>query len=219
MEIVYKKEQATNVFQVELVYVINNKVKMAIMNEEEYGWKFDLNLPDGEYLYKCIINNGIRINDPNANKFVKWVNGETWSMLKIHNGNIVPRMYPKTEFANFRVHNGTTGLGCKSVTYPRDSRCYVSFELNNVCGVHSVTTLWYQPDGSLYHIEESTIDAGDNAYTNYAETFWVNLNQITHPFKYGIWMVEIYVDGEQKIREYFTVNQGIVQQKLINFVV
>ena len=119
MEIVYKKEQATNVFQVELVYVINNKVKMAIMNEEDNCWKYDLNLTDGEYLYKFIINNGIRINDPNANKYVKWVNGETWSMLKIHNGNIVPRMYPKTEFANFRVHNGTTGLGCKSVTYQR----------------------------------------------------------------------------------------------------
>ena len=117
------------------------------------------------------------------------------------------------------MHNGTAGYGCKAVTYPRDSRCYVSFDLNNVCDVHSITALWYQPDGSLYHIEECTIDAYDNAYTNYAETFWVTLSQSTHPFKFGIWMVEIYVDGEQKIREYFTVNQGIVQQKLINFVV
>lgn len=219
MELVYKKEQATNVFQVELVYIYNDKAKTIQMEDKEYYWQAYIQLPDGEYLYKFILNNGIRINDPNAYGYAKWLNGETWSILKIHNGIPITKEYPKTEFVNFRVHNGIMGYGDRTIVYPRNTRCYISFDLKNVCGVHSIMSLWYQPDGSLYHIEESTIDADININSNYSETFWVNLNQNTHPFKYGIWMVEIYVDGEQKIREYFRVNQGVLQQNLINFVV
>lgn len=121
MKLVYRKEQATNVLQVELIYLYNDKVKTIQMKDMEYFWQTDIQLPDGEYLYKFILNNGIRINDPNAHRYAKWLNGETWSVLKIHDGIPITKEYQKTEFVNFRVHNGIMGYGDRTVVYPRNT--------------------------------------------------------------------------------------------------
>ena len=199
MEIICKRDLSTNVFMAELVYAINNKVKMLQMEPCSVGWKINMDLPDGEYPYKFILNNGIRMNDPEAYEYINWLNGETWSVLKVVNGEIQKSGYMATKLNNCFMHNG------KTLLYPRDRACHITFDLNDVKGVHSVTALWYQPDGSLYHIEEATIDAPDDAIYKYKESFWVNLKHDTHPFSCGIWMVEIFVDGDKKIREFFNV--------------
>lgn len=202
MEIIYKRDLCTNIFMAELVYAVNNKVKMLQMEPCNQGWKINLELPDGEYPYKFILNNGIRMNAPDAYEYINWLNGETWSVLKVVNGKIQKRKYNSVELNNFCVHNG------KTLLYPRERACHVSFDLNDVRGVHSITALWYQPDGSLYHIEEATVDAPNNAIHKFKESFWIDLKQDTHPFAYGIWMVEVYVDGDKKVREFFSVVRG-----------
>lgn len=178
MEIIYNRDLSTNVFMAELVYAVNNKVKMLLMEPCSQGWKANLELPDGEYPYKFILNNGIRMNDPDAYEYINWLNGETWSVLKVVNGEIQKKNYITAELNNFCVHNG------KTLLYPRNRTCHISFDLNNVCGVHSITALWYQPDGSLYHIEEATVDASKQSAYKFKESFWIDLEQNTHPFDY-----------------------------------
>ena len=156
MELICETGLHCNLFNVEVMYVINGRIKIIRMKPCSRGWKTDIELPDGEYQYKFILNNGIRMNDPNAYGYNVCLNDEVWSVLKIVNGKIQKgnKIIPK--FNKFIINNG------KMLLYPRNRACYVSFDLNDVCGVHSITALWYQPDGSLYHIEETTIETPIN---------------------------------------------------------
>lgn len=199
MELICETGLHCNVFNAEFIYVVNGKNKAIRMETCSQGWKTELELPDGEYYYKFILNNGIRMNDPNAYSYAVGLNDEVWSVLKVVNGKnqkgnkIIPKLN------KFIINNG------KKLLYPRNRACYVSFDLNGVCGVHSITALWYQPDGSLYHIEETTIETPINLLYTLKETFWVDFEKDTHPFDFGTWMVEIYVDGVKSVREFFNV--------------
>lgn len=205
VEISILKNNFTNIQSAQLLIVDNNRVKILPMKYSETAWNISLNLPDGEYLYKFILNNGIRMNDPNAYEFRECDNGEILSVLKISDGKVVRSNYKQSEISKFCIYTGSSPGSHKTIMYPRDRKCYARFELNNVIGTHSITVLWYQPDGSLYHIEETALIAVSRGHSSYSETLWVNLEKTTHNFEYGTWMTEIYIDGIKQIREYFNV--------------
>ncbi|MGN0375273.1 MAG: hypothetical protein ACI4EN_07215 [Butyrivibrio sp.] len=200
-DIYVSKNNMTNILSAELIYVFNRKVRTIAMEYCLTGWRISLDLPDGEYLYKFVFNDGIRMNDPEAYCYREWINGEVWSLLNIKDGKAVSRRYDAVNIRNVIVHSKSGKL----LQYPGDRRCYADFEINNVKGIHSLTILWYQPDGSLYHIEETTVRASGTGFSSFAETMWVELDMKSHSFDLGTWMVEVYADGIRQVREFFNV--------------
>ena len=90
-----------------------------------------------------------------------------------------------------------------------DEKFSISVDVSELTDIHSVTAIWYREDGSVYHIEEQTIDCPqDNYIYTVNAVFWIDIPAILYDTGNN-WTVEIYIDGALKIKDYFK-NENII---------
>lgn len=169
-------------------------------------WIIDLNIPDGEHMYKYIINESIRFNDKDAYKYVRWKDGEVWSVLRVESGQIMQQNFHKPVIAGYSMTPGVRyGQYCSNHIFNNtlDEKYSISVDVSELTDIHSVTAIWYREDGSVYHIEEQTIDCSqDNYIYTVNAVFWIDIPAILYDTGNN-WTVEIYIDGALKIKDYF----------------
>lgn len=203
MRIEFNKNNYFKIYNIELCYVYGNKVKRIIMIEDINSWYAEVDLKDGEYLYKFIVNDGLKLNDCNAIQYKKWIADEVWSVMKVKDGEIV---VGKHKYIKLRKYSMSPGIRYGSYLSNRIynhlySKFSISIELENVEDTHSVTAVWYRENGTIYHIEEKTIDIPEKKYIYGVNVvFWIN---IPNKINSNNWTIEIYVDGEKHITDYF----------------
>ena len=117
--------------------------------------------------YKFVINDILRLNDPNAGRYMEDENWEVWSVAGEGNG-----IEPKLSYFNIS-DNMTRGItkAIKKAAYmlQRPLDIYTGVGICHVKGLHSVTYICFQPDGSIYKLEESSIGQFEENESHYVE--------------------------------------------------
>ena len=203
MKLVVDNNIFDNIKYLSLCILIKNKVITKVMKKSDKNWIIDLDLEDGEYLYKLIINEGIRFNDINAYRYTKWKSDEIWSILKIKNGSITYGSNKEICVENYSL---TPGIRYGHYSSNRifdqmlDRKFSISIELDKVTDTHSITAVWYREDGNVFHIEEKEICCPNKDYSyKINAVFWIDLPKTF--FSNGNWTVEIYIDGKKTIKD------------------
>lgn len=206
MRIVFKNDDFGEIEEISIVIAINNRVLTRKMLKTDNCWIIDMNIPDGEHMYKYIINESIRFNDKDAYKYVRWKDGEVWSVLKVESGQIMQQNFRKPVITGYSMTPGVRYGQYNSnhlFNNTLDEKYSISIDVSEITGIHSITAIWYREDGSIYHIEEQVIDCPQENYIYTANTvFWINIPAILYDTGNN-WTVEIYIDGALKIKDYF----------------
>ena len=205
MELAVSNELFNNIDSMMMFILVKNRMISNIMQKKGDAWIADVSLDDGEYIYKLMINEGLKINDINAYDYKKWRADEVWSVLKIQDGQVVKGNHTDISVSGYSM---SPGIKCGQYLSNRcfspkvDERYSISIDLEGLSHIHSVTAVWYREDGSIYHMGEKDIECPDGEYTYKANVvFWMDVpKEITNN---NNWTVEIYVDGKKMITDYF----------------
>lgn len=137
--------------------------KNGVMQNNNNGWYYQIDLEDGIYYYKFVIDDLIRLNDPNSNQYIIDDNGEVWSIIEIINEEIYKGNKTIINHYNYSISNRIVESFSflnkqKTFSLKKDSKIVIAIELYNIVGVHSITALWYQPGMEIFHIEEQVLN-------------------------------------------------------------
>lgn len=205
MIVKYNKQGKNGVNSIDIVYELGGKIRKKTMNENDQCWYIEIPSDEKKLIYKFVINNGIRINDSDADGYCKWIADEVWS-YKICDGE--KKRYKHPDLITYSMGPGIRYgqyNSNKKFTLGTDKKFSISIDLDNVIGIHSVTVVWYENGKNITHIEEKTIDGYENAFYKINAVFWINLpEQLTYD---PLMSVEIYVDGNKIITDYFQGSQ------------
>lgn len=194
-----------NIKNMSLCILIKNRVITKEMEKCGDNWFIELDLENGEYLYKFIINNGIRLNDNNAYNYTKWKSDEVWSILKIQDGNIIYGSNREIKLERYSLSPGIRYgyyLSNRTFDLKLDRKFSISIELDKVTDTHSITAVWYREDGSIFHIEEKDVcGTKEDCIYQINVVFWIEFP--TAILMSGNWTIEIYIDGKKLIKDYF----------------
>lgn len=160
--------------------------------------------------YKFVVNNIIRLNDPMAQRYVYDDNWEVWS--------VTDRYIYKENQAKIVDYVTTDGIikGVKKTTrkseyvYSKPLDIYTAVELQDIKGLHSITYICFQPDGSIYMIEEDSVGQFATEICNYEIIFKNHISRIQGRNAEGMWIIQVYLDGRCIVKDYFVVKTKIV---------
>ena len=160
--------------------------------------------------YKFVINDILRLNDPNAGSYMEDENWQVWSVTGEGNG-IAPK------FSYFNISdNMTRGItkAIKKAAYmlQRPLDIYTGVGICHVKGLHSVTYICFQPDGSIYKLEESSIGQFEANEADYEIIFKTHISPLNGRAAEGMWSYQIYLDGKCVVKDYFSVRRQTVQK-------
>lgn len=200
-------------------YVLGNfnnfNRELGLMYLSNGIWQFSINLKDGFYIYKYEIGKHIRINDINAYDYKVDENGEVWSILKIENGQIIyNELKIFIELKNYLITNKvyktiSNSIYKKIFDIKNDTKVAIGINLIKLSCIHSATVIWYQPNACIFHVEEKAIVIPNNLGEVEATAwFWLDLKKI-NKYLFGLWTIEIYLDGKLSIKDNFIINPSI----------
>ena len=160
--------------------------------------------------YKFVINDILRLNDPNAGSYMEDENWEVWSVAGEGNG-----IEPKLSYFNIS-DNMTRGItkAIKKAAYMllRPLDIFTGVGICQVKGLHSVTYICFQPDGSIYKLEESSIGQFEANEADYEIIFKTHISPLNGRVAEGMWSYQIYLDGKCVVKDYFSVRRQTVQK-------
>jgi len=159
--------------------------------------------------YKFVINDIIRLNDPNAGRYVEDENWEVWSVP----GECVER---KPQLAIYNISNNmqygvSKALKKAAYTFDRPLDIYVGAGIRHVQGLHSVTYICFQPNGSIYKLEERSIGQFEPSEADYEVIFRNHIASMHGRIADGMWSYQIYLDGKCVVKDYFALKRKVVQ--------
>ena len=197
------------------VRIKNTNVNIPMIYEGGI-FRASLQLQEGRYIYKYIVNNTIRFNDPDAENYVMDAKGEVWSECVVRDGIEICKY---TDFGKVKTYilsnrKFEDNLLPKKIFYfPTDTQICLNVEICLKKGIHSITEVWHRADGILYAVKEHPIPMENDGIGRIGFGIFLHKNKI----RLGIWRVDVYVDGEKVISEYFSVTfRHIVSQNFIN---
>ena len=175
-------------------YADDEKIHLAVMTYDE-GEKYWYIEVDKDILrYKFVINDIIRLNDPKAGCYIADDKWEVWSVPEECCDNI-PKL--KTYNISNAMNNGVDNSIKKTeYIYDRPIDVYVGVKIGNVKGIHTLTLICFQPNGSLYMLEESTMGQFEQKVADYEVIFKKRIDRIQGRYAEGMWSVQIYLEGE-----------------------
>lgn len=157
--------------------------------------------------YKFVVNDIIRLNDPNAGSYAEDEKWEVWS---------VPGMCmehkPKLSFYNIsgNMSKGAAKTSKKAAfTLDRPLDIYAGADISGVKGLHSVTYICFQPDGSIYKIEESSMGQFEPNEADYEIVFKTHISPMNGRNAEGMWSFQIYLDGKCVVKDYFVLKRKV----------
>lgn len=195
--------------KVELIIFVDKKsITKMPMYKSENIWRAELELVQGEYMYKFLINGTVEINDPEANIYELDEKNEVWSVAIINAEG--QRLYNNTQYTvhidkysiDNSAHEKYLEVNKRDFSILVDQKVVARFEFTNVTGLHSTTVLWCTPSGKIYNSTDSalyTISPADSATT----LFLLDLSTIKDKELLGLWSIKFLVDGAYVLEDKF----------------
>lgn len=165
-------------------------------------WRTKIELGPGEYHYRYLIDNSFELNDPLTNLYLPAGGGRLASLLVIDRAgkHVVNSKKYRLHLKNY----GLTNELCEKLFYTKrdfslfDEQIIAYFEFTRIEGLHTLTLLWYKPDGSFYHWDEGILwQEGNDPVKLW---FWLNL---CAQMPTGNWNLGIYLNGARILEDKF----------------
>lgn len=170
-----------------------------IMKKNEQGiWETEIDFSPGEYRYKFLIDNIIRMNDPTNNIYIQDEKGELTTLLIINeHGELMENIHPsKVHIENYHLTNrinDNISIQDKKTFNLYDEKIVCRLDFLDVIGVHNVSILWYRPDGEFYYMTENLLWAQDEDKGKpIVQWYWINAH---NDLPRGKWTLKLYING------------------------
>lgn len=211
----YKQTEYFDIKNMSVIGDFNNwdeTVNIMKKNEEGIWWN-EVELSSGEHLYKFIINDNIRMNDPIANLYALNKEGELMSLIIINEND--ERLYNNEQYTVHiekynmlnQILEEDLQINKKYFNINIDEKVVTKFEFTNVTGVHAITVLWYKPDNTLHSFSENILFTPDGEEDKpITMWFWIELN--TEFLLMGMWSIKLFVDGEFILEDGFNIGNS-----------
>lgn len=185
----------------------------GVMNKEGNVWVFKANLPPGEYRYKLLINNELRLNDPYANVYEPDDQDELWSLIMINKQGM--RLYNNNEYAvhieDYKLSNVLTESdrleSKKNFSIDMDKQIVARFQFTDISGLHAVTVAWYTPQGELFQSAENALFSPENQEM-VTLWFWMDVQETDKTNAIGVWTMRLFIDGEYVLEDNFVIGKS-----------
>lgn len=168
------------------------------VRREDGMWETEVDFPNGQSLYKLVVNGELALNDPTANLYMPHEEtGELMSVMLIDE-ETGERLYNHEQYQlEISAYSLNHYISQRLETVKRsffldtDRKAVLGLGFRNVSGVHSVTAAWYSPSGELDRFAESALvqpEEEDEAKM----WFWLPLEP---DMPIGQWQVKLFIDG------------------------
>lgn len=202
-----------------------NKHSKSMYHKEDYRY---LESGEGIVRYKFVINGIIRLNDPYALKYIRDDNGEIWSVpntnMPIQSRNISMNGYiginGQININEYSISNIITNKAGQSVqkkefVCDRPLNLYFLMNLSGVRSLHSITVIYFQPDGRIYYLEEGGIYA-DEEDCDVDIILKKRISETEMRFAEGVWQIRAFLDGKSVIKDYFILKRNIISNMVVS---
>ena len=123
-------------------------------------------------------------------------------------------MYVGNVITDRIIGDMTRAISKKNLNMQESKEVDVGIRFEDIEGVHTVTIIWYQPDGSVYHIDERTLEA--EYKVDAVVWFWLKFSDMKAEYCVGAWTVDVFIDGRKIVRDNFIINRKM-QEHFIGF--
>lgn len=195
----YPDSTEMHIEEIKLIGTFKKK-EIDLINNNGY-WKVELELEEGIYSYRFLVNNCLYLNDPLADEYVI-IDEEVWSQFNVTLEDKETNSRGVAEYSNHVISN-RLGNSLQSVPVqrefykPLDKRVVLGLELDPILGLHEVVTIWYRPDGIIYHICYETLEVAESeGFKAGLVWFLMKLDEAEREYTMGIWTVIVTVDGK-----------------------
>ena len=179
-------------------------------------WSCEIELDEGTYLYKFIINNYMYLNDPNANAY-HTRGEEVWSYINVSQmpvENSKGKITYLRHIITNRMATSLTMTGTYKEFYMKiDRKVVLGMEWDPIEGLHEVCVIWYRPDTLIHHISYEIIQVIENESKAGTTWFWMPLDEEGREYIEGIWNVVICVDGISIMADQFRLNGRVLERQ------
>ena len=191
-----------------------NREEIDLVNDNG-NWKVELELGEGTYCYRFLINNCVYLNDPLADEYVI-IDEEVWARFKV---TLEKKEMNSRGIATYLNHTISNRLGSslqsvpmqKEFYKPLDKRVVLGIEIDPIIGIHEVVTIWYRPDGLIHHICYETLEVTNDKEAKAALTWSVlRLDENNREYITGMWTVMVTVDGELVAQDRFYLRDSSI---------
>jgi len=205
--------------KVSVITEFNEKIiEERIMKKYENKWITSFSLNPGEYLYKFLINDKIRLNDPFAKVYIPNKNGELFSYLKINKEG--KQLYSsKQYYVNVNDYLLSSVVTDRIINIKKnfnlniDKKIVARFQFDIVTGIHTATVVWFNPKGEVFSWAEEKLFKSENCDTNPVILwFWFDLN---NEILEGKWFLKLYIDGEYLLEDSFYISRMYIYSKIL----
>lgn len=178
------------------------------MERKDQQWSFQTDLPPGEYRYRFLLDGELELTDPHNNLFETDENDQSWSVLLIDEAgqrryNPVTYTLRLEEYAlKSSMAEGSLLKGKKSFLQGKDKLAAARLVFKEVTGLHTVTGVWYTPEGELYQYAENTLYEDEEEES--VLWFWLDLESLPEE-EQGVWKFCLFVDGDYLMEDLFTI--------------
>ena len=205
--------------KVSVITEFNEKIiEERIMKKFENKWITSFDLNPGEYLYKFLINDKIRLNDPFAKVYIPNKKGELLSYLKINEEG--KRLYSsKQYYVNVNDYLLSSVVTDRSIDIKKnfnlniDKKIVARFQFDIVTGIHTATVVWFNPKGEVFSWVEEMLFKSEKCDINPVILwFWFDLNS---EILEGKWFLKLYIDGEYLLEDSFYISRMYIYSKIL----
>ncbi len=215
MIVKFEFQQIQN-FNIDSVSVIGSfnqyNAIMGRMYKRDNTWYLDVELKEGEYYYKFLINDQIKLNDPSANVYSPGKDNEVWSVLIMNHEN--KRLYNNTQYTvnieNYNitnlVHEQQLDSNKRDFNLFLDKKVVARFEFNNITGFHSATAVWCTPDGKIFNAAESILVSVEGNKSTFI-WFILQIDDNNHTYPEGLWTLKLFIDGSYILEDRFNLSK------------
>lgn len=190
----------------------------APMQEVDGVWALSRSFPEGEYHYAFLIDQQLRLNDPQANVYAPDDQEKIWSVLLVNAEG--QRLYNNQEY---KVHLEDYRLSAhlerpapdfikKKFHLGVDQQVVAHWLFTEVQGLHSVTVAWSAPDGQLVQWGEQYLVENEHN-TPIELAFACDLTPPQRRQQAGAWSLRLYIDGAFVLEDEFTISRDTTYSK------
>ena len=207
----YKQTEYFDISNISVIGDFNNwdETINVMEKDDENNWWTEVDLLPGEHLYKFVINDIIRMNDP---IYEPNEEGELMSLILINEDN--ERLFNNEQYTvHIEKYNMLNQILEEDIQINKklfniniDERVVTKFEFTNVTGIHSITVLWYRPDNTLNHFSENVLFTPESEEDKPIKMwFWMEVDE---PILTGMWSIKLFVDGEFILEDTFNIGNS-----------